>query len=398
MTKAQLRSPFQDLSLALATVLAAALLGGCTKPMSRGALQNGASLGEPGATPTPAPTHTPTPTLAPTPTPTPTPTPEATPVPTPTPAPTPTPTPTPTPVAAPVYDQSFVLSKVEFSPGGWFPKISPDGRYVAAGYGGIEIWDLATGQVSKMGARGFWPHWIRPGVVSYIREDADNGPATRFEVNVANMQPVATSDDPNLASGNLHAAADGHWASWRGGRLTYDGRVLMSSGAGGALNVTGNRIVHATNVGGMYLGITVWIDGAIAHQYPIGVPEAHEIAASRDRIVYGGYGPMRGIDGNGTDIDVTVAPWRWEAHPYIFWVNGNEPWIVTSTFSGRYNRGYLLLRPWGATEAIVLEDGDAAGVSAVEAGGVITVVMNTPESRFIIRRLPVNAPRVRLQP
>ncbi|HUP56734.1 MAG TPA: hypothetical protein VM598_04725, partial [Bdellovibrionota bacterium] len=108
-------------------------------------------------------------------------------------------------------------------------------------------------------------------------------------------------------------------------------------------------------------------------------------------------GPIHGITPAGADTDLTIAPWRWEARPQIFFV-GSQPWLVTTSFNGAVNRGYIFLRPWGETNAIVLEDGDAAALHAVETGGVITLAMNDPNGRLIVRSFPVGAPRVPIRP
>jgi hypothetical protein len=306
-------------------------------------------------------------------------------------------------LSVPSYDQSFITFSKSYQPNqinGWFPKISPTGLYVGCGFGQTFILEPSTDRIWPFNARSYWPHWIQPDVLTYVREDNDNGTLqTRFEVPVSSMIAIPQAGDPAILAGSKFVADGGHWASQQAGssrKLAYDGAVLAND-SGPAIWISQNWLSFARNVGGMNGAVAVYRDGVHVRDYPLGagVGEAHEIAIGRGYVVYGGYGNIRGIDPNGNDIDLTIAPWKWEARAMVFFVGGN-PWVASTSYSSKWERGYILLRPWGAQEAIVLEDGDAASLDVVEVNGEIIVVMNTPNGVLSVRKMRSDSPRVRI--
>jgi hypothetical protein len=305
-------------------------------------------------------------------------------------------------LVAPTYDQSFVTSNKTFSSvNGWFPKISPDGKYIGCGFSDISIVDPVSGQAWPLMSHAFWAQWIQPNVMTFLHEDDENGLLqTRYEVPMSTKIPAAMPGDPSVVAGNIFSADAGHWASFQSGasrRLTYDG-VALSNDGGPAMSVSADWLVYAKNVNGKNLGLIVYKGGQRLKEYPLsGVPEAFEVNVNQGYIVYGGYGAIHGIDPSGHDIDLTITPWRWEAHAFVFFVDG-QPWVASTTSYAKFDRGYILLRPWGSQDAIVLEDGDAAGLDAASVNGEIIVAMNTNTGILSVRRFKATAPRVRVVP
>jgi hypothetical protein len=289
------------------------------------------------------------------------------------------------------FDESFILTRWRAGiRNGWFPRLSNDGRYVAFGFGGMAVADLTTGQETVLHPNNaFSANWIRPGVLTYIREaDARGNIAERYEVNAGEWIPRRQDEDPSIVSGNIFAAADGHWASYLGlgGRISFDGRVLMT-GAQGALATSRGWVVHVT---GDEKFINVWIDGVLSRAHPALTP-VHQMTINSGYIAYGGYGPVRAITPQGQDINVSIAPWGWEGTGQFFFVNG-QPWIATATWANHLQKGYILLRPFGETRPIIIE-GDVAGMHVTAIGDIIHLAFNDPLGVLQVLTFKASAPR-----
>ena len=283
---------------------------------------------------------------------------------------------------------------------GWFPQLSPDGKYVTYGFGENWVTDLQTGEERSMTiekGQSFAGHWIKPDAYTFMNfiSQAENT-ADRYEVKTGEWVARKTNDNPSLVAGNQFVAADSHWASWiadtrnNNFRIAYDNQII-ANGIGGALSISEDWIVHATDPDNS--AIQVWRNRQKVATHSPQTP-LHAMSVNKGYITYGGYGPVHGINPQGQDIDLTVAPWGWEGIGGIVFVNG-QPWAYTSTWDEAQNKGFILIRPWGEKNSIVIEAA-AVSVHVVYVNNEFVVAFNDDKGNLKVVKVPADAQRVDL--
>ncbi len=294
---------------------------------------------------------------------------------------------------------------------GWWPSISPDGRYVAFGnWGDSYVLDLTSSSTKPAwnfktppgfptpeegGGRCIAGQWLSNTKLSFVCEIGPiaNGGKDgfwRYEVTVGQWVPVKTADNPNNVVATIFKAKDNHWATYQAGptfRIIKDNQVLATN-AGGALSISGNTLVHACN--NTNSNICVRDGSTLTKTYPVRTP-LFSTATEGGYILYGGYGPVHGITPTGSDIDLTVSPSKTENPSEVFLVNGAR-WISTLTWNPPLDREYIILRPWGSRSAIVL-DAPAVSASVVQKGNDLIVAYNDDQGNIKILTVPINAVR-----
>ncbi len=239
------------------------------------------------------------------------------------------------------------------------PQLSPDGRFVTYGFGENWVADLENGEERTFGT-GHNGWWIANDKYTYIKELTGSG-TQRYEVKIGEWISNLVNDDSSLVAGNQFVAADGHWASWLSGngRIAYDNEVLGTD-LGGQIWVSENQLVHSsTNKD----EILVYTNKQNTKTYTSQVT-VNELRTNKGYIVYGGLGPMHGITPDGQDVDLTIAPWRIENFGQVFFVD-NAPWVASSTFDTTNQKGYIMLRPWGQNDGILVEANVTFGLHVV---------------------------------
>lgn len=203
---------------------------------------------------------------------------------------------------------------------GFNPRISPDGRYVAAGLGTGNVWDLWTGHSVRLG-RGFNCAWLSQTRVAF-RSDSQ-----MFGADAPDFYPFLL--DQFVGPANWNDACNGVYA-------------VGANGAGrGWLQVNGREVVSGPEVRGAAVDtdgsviytegdneLRRWRNGAISR---LTLP----VAASAVRVAYGhvafGYsGPSFVVLPDNRVVDVTVTPNRKEGVPAIFQHDG-KIWLATSS-------------------------------------------------------------------
>ncbi len=293
---------------------------------------------------------------------------------------------------------------------GWWPSLSPDGRYVAFGnWGDSYVLDLTSTSTKPAwnfknppgfptpeegGGRCIAGQWLSNTKLSFVCEigDINNGSVSfwRYEVTVGQWIPVKTSDNPSYVVATIFRAKDNHWATYQAGptfRIIKDNQVLATN-AGGALSISGNTLVHACNNNNT--NICVRDGNTLTKNYPVRTP-LFSTATEGGYILYGGYGPVHGITPTGSDTDLTISPSRTENPSEVFLVNGSR-WVSTLTWNPPLTKEYILLRPWGSRSAIVL-DAAAVHASVVQKGSDLIVAYNDDQGNIKILTVPINAPR-----
>ena len=277
---------------------------------------------------------------------------------------------------------------------GWFPQISPDGRYVTYGFGENWVVDLQTGEERSFtvtNAQSFAGQWIKPDTLTFINfiSQGDNT-ADRYEVKVGEWIARKTNDNPTLVAGNTFVAADNHWASWiadarnNNFRIAYDNSILAANVYGLAI---GNDNWLAFAADNDHSALKVWHNGVVTATYTPQVP-LQQWAINRGYVLYGGYGPVHGITPNGQDIDLTVASWRWEGVGGIIFVE-DVPWVFTSSWDEANNKGYVFIRPWGERDGIAVEV-EAAGLDVKYANGNFIIAANSDRGQLKVITVSAN--------
>ncbi len=294
---------------------------------------------------------------------------------------------------------------------GWWPSLSPNGRYVAYGNWGDswvtdlesptkETWNFKAPPgfptPANGGGRCMAGQWLSNTKLTFVCEvEASINGGTigfwRYEVTVGEWVPTKTDDNPTTLVSNMFRAKDGHWAAYAAppiARITKDNQVVVSGTTGGAISLSGDMLVHACTNENQSICVRQGI--ALSRTYPVQTP-MHMTATNAGYIAYGGYGPIHGITPTGSDIDLTVAPWRWENLGEIVNINGSL-WVVTTSFDSATDKSYVFLRPWGSRSTVVVEAA-AVWVSVAYKNGNILIAYNNDIGRMTVVTIPATTTR-----
>jgi hypothetical protein len=297
---------------------------------------------------------------------------------------------------------------------GWWPRLSPDGRYVAYGNWG-ESWvtDLQTGQsydlrnpADLVGTqhRCIAGQWITPTKLTFPCESsnlaADN--MYRYEVDFASgtPTPVRVSDNTGLVAGSQFVARDGHWASWIANasmRLAKDNQ-LVATGVGGTMDISGDQIVHACDT--TYSTICLRTGTSITRTFSAQAAVS-QAAITDGYIIYGGYGPIRGITPTGVDTNLRLSTSYSEgggksagimngSSAQVLLVNGTY-WVASSAWGA--GGEYIFLRPWGSATAIVISAA-ASSLDVAVSGNNFVIAYNDARGIMSVVTVPISSTRI----
>ncbi len=303
---------------------------------------------------------------------------------------------------------------------GWWPTLSPNGRYVAFGnFGDSFVIDLNSTSTPKQmwnfkapagfpseaegGGRCMGGQWLSNTKLTFVCEIGgvvNNNVAGfwRYEVTVGEWIARKTSDDPNNVISTQWRAKDNVFASFAAGnsrsgtpsRITLNNQVVATN-TGGAISISGSKLVHACTNDNTSICVRTGL--TLTKTYPVRTPMAGT-ATLNDYIAYGGYGPIRGITPTGVDIDLTVTPWKWENLGELLWVNGTM-WVVTTSFDSSSEGTYIFLRPWGSKPVIAVS-APAVWVSVVVKGSDFLIAYNDAVGNMQVLTIPINSQRITL--
>ncbi len=278
---------------------------------------------------------------------------------------------------------------------GWWPSLSPDGRYVAYGnWGESWITDLSTGEnwdfrhPSDLPADGrcIAGQWIKDDTLTFPCEIKEG--FARYEVKVGEWVARRTADDPALVAANTFIAKDGHWASnIAAKRIVEDGRILTSNRPGGLMSIRGNVLLSACTNNNA--AICVWKDYSLLRSHPAKTP-LFGADFYNNYIAYGGYGAIHGITPGGTDIDLTATTGFRESVPKIVPVN-NQPWVVSDPWNSIAQ--FMMLRPWGERSSIIVNM-QVVSFSVVHADGKFIIAGNGDRGQLRVVTVSDKAKRV----
>lgn len=265
-------------------------------------------------------------------------------------------------------------------PDGWWPQLSPNGRHVAFGNEAISVANLKTGAVKHGIGAGRRPHWV--GVQTLVFW-TDGG---RF---VAKKTDGWVPTRVDHWTGNTTVARDGHWLTWKGGQLTFDGKVVATN-TGRIADTSQGRVIYANPQG---TTLTV-LNGPTFRT----VQEPHAIYLRGSYVSYGYWGVSRLLNiVTGEDTDITVSPWP-ETPAIPFLVQG-QLWLASATEEPGSGQPFVLVRPYGAPDCLVLQVAGQSGLDVycpapwLHDEGAILLAASGSVGQLSVWHIDANEPR-----
>ncbi len=259
---------------------------------------------------------------------------------------------------------------------GWFPQVSPDGRFVAYGFRVAQYVDLVTGAVRDV-LPDYLPagRFLRPmgwwGAETFLVRDLDNGQLFRVHAPTGTVDrlPVA----PELAVFNDASASAGHWGGVRRqnpNRLVLDGVIMVGTdhllcslaGHFAATQAADGKIRRWRHPGvGSYV-----LEATITPQQP----NANEFVVGEDGTVsYGYYSSMRLCFLDGRDVNATVTPGAGSESVAALPLLNGQLWLWQGAELA--GLGVVIGRDWhadGTAQAILLDRFPCVSITAAFNG------------------------------
>ena len=294
------------------------------------------------------------------------------------------------------------------SANGWWPNLSPDGKYVAYGnWGDSFVTDLQTKQTWNfknpadltVAHRCLGGAWIKPDTLSFVCEFGTTLTFYRYEVKIGEWIPKRTADDPSLVAGNFGAVGDGHWASFSvsGKRLAKDNQTINTGEFEGSLSISGDILATSCNDTDLPAAICIW-EGSSLSQTIDTQTSVFALDTDNGYILYSGYDEsIYGINPDGQEINLTATSPQKEGTPIIVSVN-SKPWVATTTcINNTTGNCYGLVRPWGERKSIVTSAKAPYGLaSIVYANNNFVMAFQGDKGQLVVQTIPANSTRVDL--
>ena len=107
-------------------------------------------------------------------------------------------------------------------------------------------------------------------------------------------------------------------------------------------------------------------------------------------ILYGGYGPMRGINPSGVDVNLRLSAKINEGVGAITFVSGS-PWVVTPAWDPQGTNGtYVFIRPWGSMSTIAVS-ASAVYASVAVVGSDFVIAYNSEVGKLTVVTVPIKS-------
>ena len=290
------------------------------------------------------------------------------------------------------------------SANGWWPNLSPDGKYVAYGnWGDSFVTDLQTKQTWNfkdpvdltVSHRCLGGAWIKPDTLSFVCEFGSTLTFYRYEVKIGEWIPKRTADDPSLVAGNFFATKDGHWISIGGGRIVKDNKILENSDEMGYHpSISNNILVTACKDN---TSICIWDGDTLSEERPAEVPVTATDTYNGYIVYAGDDGSIHGISPDSIDIELTATSPAKEGSVKIVAVN-DKPWIATTTcINNTTGNCYGLIRPWGERKSIITSAKAPYGLASIAyANNNFVLAFQGDRGQLVVQTIPADSTRVDL--
>jgi hypothetical protein len=258
---------------------------------------------------------------------------------------------------------------------GWWPRISPDGKYLLCGNAIGRVVEIATKKVVQVGTAG----------TRYISQGWFN----EKQALVANDNGLYRIDAPAFAapvrlaqSGNFIGVGGEVWAFgntkkiWRGDAYGHPVNI-----AAGYAATVGDEGVVCYSVSDGHL--VVWKSGQVQREIKTAHATNRFLCGARGYVGYGYSGPSWLNTPTGQEMEVGVTPNRVESPPLAF-LHLNSVWLATTDDYGTY------LRPLGVRDRAIVIPGGAVECSVVSLGTKFLVATCTDKGRLTLNDVPAD--------
>jgi hypothetical protein len=294
---------------------------------------------------------------------------------------------------------------------GWFPHLSPDGKYVAYGNMRTYLTNLETQETKpisdEMGAAHAacmgWLTSSHVGILNHSQLAAKDFWLYSVEDGRLEKRPdIAASNF--LDNVNFFEMSNGHWGACQPYGLRYDNRVLNYAGVPArahGISVNGDWLVTANALNDRY-SLLRYKNGELQHEFDPLIPANYFTINERGDILYG-LTQKRVRYADGRDEDATTTPWRSESvgiSTYAvgdMWVwhgvdNGGASLVVGRKITDKPEDGVIVIEAGSAFTAP-----HAPNLSVVWNESTQTFTLATCDSRgrlAIAQNISLHEPRV----
>jgi hypothetical protein len=279
-------------------------------------------------------------------------------------------------------------------PNGWNPTISPDGAFVACGFGHVYAHDLSTGATLDCGDG--WPAGWRDAHTLGITSSIDGHPDARaFRwVSLPDLSAAVVSlpaeTMPMIAAGAVFGGREtgpGVWSYWR------DGQALPIAGAWGGPSASsdGRYLLLARPADAWRPAVWDAATGALVRALPSAVTDARVWSGPDGAWVTFNRGGRAWVSTPDGD-EFVVASHVDEYAGALVWVNG-VPWAWTWAGLGANEQYVVMGRPLGQRDAVCVEM-PGLGLSVSLVGQTWRLAAQDNRGRLtLVTDLPLDAAR-----
>jgi hypothetical protein len=283
---------------------------------------------------------------------------------------------------------------------GWYPKVSPTGRYVVYGNAKTQCVDLETGIVTKyldepgkfMQSMGWWD------AHTFMLRDMDGGLLYLCDAETGAVAPFPVP--AGYGYGNDASASAGRWGVVRRvpDRFILNGLIklperdsLLLCSVAGHFAVVQDWRAHT---------LLLWEDGVLVAEFTPQQPNDNEIRVNElGTVSYGYYSTMRLRFRDGTDVNATVTPGKGSESIADMPLLDGEMWLWQGAELG--DAGVVIGRDWlvdGVKQAIVLDKFPCVSLTAAWNGNEWVVAGCDAVGAMQVAFVSRNAPRQKLEP
>ncbi len=287
------------------------------------------------------------------------------------------------------------------SANGWWPNISPDGKYIAYGNWGDSFitdleskktWNFKNPPDLTAAHECIGGGWIKPNTVSFVCQFGKGTTFYRYEVVVGEWVPKRMPDNPVLVASNAAAVKDGHWVSIATGRdMVIDNELIEDSAGGGSPTIDGDTVVTACADNN---DICIWKDNALSDELAAETP-VRTLDSNDNYIAYTGYdSTVYGRDPSGATKNLSALSPANEFSVRLVSANG-KMWVATSTCGNNSTDNCsALIRPWGEKNSIV-----ASAKAPYSLGSIVytnnnfVIAWSGDHGQLVVQTISADSPR-----
>ncbi len=269
---------------------------------------------------------------------------------------------------------------------GWWPKLSPDGKYLLCGDGNGRILDVASKATVALLPKTFMSSgWLNPtqcvcqgdlsGTDHQWHEYRLDAPSFTLP---AELGPALNF---NGAGGNVWAGGNTKQI-WAGDQ--HGNAQLIAAGYTATVGIDGHIVYTVLGVPDTNSTLFVRHGGVIQRSFTPAAAPSRVVAGAQGYVGYGYSGPSWLNTPDNQNIEVGVTPDHVESPPLAFLHKGTV-WLATTGDRGIY------LRPLGVRDKAITITVPAINCDVVSMGDYFLVASQTDKGRLTISTIPADA-------